>query len=167
MTAALYSDYMKELNGLFEEIDTRLENFRTLDVHIELAHRGMLFVYETRKKMGQTDSIYYARMARTGTNKQVSQMAAYDAVTAFMRFGQFMALTGQGDDVAPVDREYPSCAFAIAYRKTGMEKATSMKMIFLGFTSDADALANAEILKADVALIGTRPFLSDRVWEWK
>ena len=166
MTAADYADYMQDLRALLEEIDTRPENFRTLDVHIELAHKGMLFVYETRKKMGETDSIYYARMARTGANKQVSQKTAYDAIAAFTRLNQFVALTGANNDASPID-DHPSCAFSIEFRRTGMEKKTSTRMIFLGFTNIADARTYSESAEGDERLISDRPFRSDRVWEWK
>lgn len=159
MPAALYSDYIDDLRGLFEEIDNSPDNFRTFDVHIELAHKGMLFVYEIRKKKGQTDSIYYARMASTGASKQISQKTAYDAVVAFMRHGQFIALTGEQSEMA----EFPSCAAAISYRKTGMPDTRSMKMIFLGFAGDDEAAA----LGSQFDAVATRPYRSSRVWEWQ
>ena len=166
MPAAFYADYIHDLSALIEQVDTRPDDFRTLDVHIELAHKGMLFVYETTKRKGQTDSIYYARAANTGTSKQISQKTAYEAVHAFMRLGQFIALTGKqatGADATGGREEYPSCAAAISYRKTGMPDTRSMKMIFLGFTEEEQALAHGEA--ADV--VKTRPYSSERVWEWK
>jgi len=170
MTAALFADYVKDLKVLLDEINAVPETFRSFDLHIDLAHKGLLFVYETKRKLGQTDSIYYARMAKTGANKQVSQKTAYDAVSAFFGLGQFVALTGDFADATTgkgvmVESEYPSCAIAFGYRKTGMPKAVSMRMIFLGFTGDADALAHAA--DEPSTLVGTRPFQSERVWEWK
>lgn len=38
-----------------------------------------------------------------------------------------------------------------------------MKMIFLGFASDKQALGYGEA----AGVIGARPYGSDRVWEWK
>lgn len=166
MPAALYSDYMDDLRALIEQIDGRPDDFRTLDVHIELAHKGMLFVYETKKGKGQTDSIYYARMASSGANKQISQKTAFDAVSAFMKLGQFVALTGEktsGDGAIAGREEHPSCAVAISYRKTGMPSKRSMKMIFLGFPDDEAALAQGEA--GDI--VTARPHGSERVWEWK
>lgn len=169
MTAAFFADYMKDLKILLDEIDAAPEKFRSFDLHIDLAHRGLLFVYESRRRQAQTDSIYYARMASTGANKQVSQKTAYDAVSAFFRHGEFLALTGdfsvaagEGDGI---EGDHPSCAIAFTYRRTGMRKAQSMRMIFLGFRSDSDALAHAQA--ASSTLVGARPFQSDRVWEWK
>lgn len=171
MTAALFADCVKDLKILLDEIDAAPENFRSFDLHIDLAHKGLLFVYETKRLRGQTDSIYYARMAKTGVNKQVSQKTAYDAISAFLGLGQFVALTGDfaaatDGKGAAVEGEFPSCAVAFTYRRTGMPKAMSMRMIFLGFGSDAEALAHANAVAA-TSLVSTRPFLSKRIWEWK
>ena len=171
MKAAFFADYVKDLKVLLDEIDAAPENFRSYDLHIDLAHKGLLFVYETKRRLGQTDSIYYARMAKTGVNKQVSQTTAYDAVSAFLSLGQFAALTGDFADAtaaagATVDADYPTCAVAFTYRRTGMAKAASMRMIFLGFGSDSEVLAHAQTAAAST-LVATRPFYSKRVWEWK
>lgn len=170
MTAAFFADYVKDLKILFDAIDATPETFRSFDLHIDLAHKDLLFVYETKRKLGQTDSIYYARMAKTGANKQVSQQTAYQAVSAFFGLAQFVALTAgsaTGGEGAAVDGELPSCAVAFTYRKTGMPKAASMRMIFLGFGSDSDALAHAGSVGGTSTLVATRPFRSERVWEWK
>ncbi|MGA1801467.1 hypothetical protein [Rhizobium sp. HT1-10] len=172
MTAALFADYVTDLKVLLDEIDSTPENFRSFDLHIDLAHKGLLFVYETRRKLGQTDSIYYARMAKTGANKQVSQKTAYDAVSAFLGLGQFLALSGNftgadGAEGTTVEGDYPTCAIAFTYRRTGMPKARSMRLIFLGFSTDEAAVAHAERVADTPTLIDMRPFHSDRVWEWK
>ncbi len=172
MTAALFADYAKDLKVLLDEIDTKPENFRSFDLHIDLAHRGLLFVYETRRQKGQTDSIYYARMAKTGANKQVSQKTAYDAVSAFLGHAQFLALTGdfagaEGAEGTTVEGDYPTCAVAFTYRRTGMEKARSMRMILLGFASDEEAQAHAATVADTPTFASRRPLLSERVWEWK
>jgi hypothetical protein len=169
MTAAFFADYARDLKVLLDEIDATPENFRSFDLHIDLAHKDLLFVYETKRRLGQTDSIYYGRMAKTGANKQLSQKTAYDAVSAFFRLGQFLALTGdfpQAGEGASVDGDHPSCALAFTYRRTGMPKAASMRMIFLGFGSDGEAVAHAQSVSA-ATLVGVRPFRSTRVWEWK
>ncbi|MBO9098173.1 MULTISPECIES: hypothetical protein [unclassified Rhizobium] len=172
MTAAFFADYAKDLKVLLDEIDTAPENFRSFDLHIDLAHRGLLFVYETRRKMGQTDSIYYARMAKTGASKQISQKTANDAVSGFFRHGQFLALTGEfagadGAEGTTVEGDHPTCAIAFTYRRTGMEKAMSMRLIFLGFSTDDGAMAYATTVADTPTLAVSRPFRSARVWEWK
>lgn len=172
MTAAFFADYAKDLKVLLDEIDATPENFRSFDLHIDLAHKDLLFVYETKRRLGQTDSIYYARMAKTGANKQLSQKTAYEAVSAFFRLGQFIALTGdfsqaEAGEGASVEGDHPTCAVAFTYRKTGMPKAASMKMIFIGFGSDGEALAHGQRLPAAPILASSRPFRSTRVWEWK
>lgn len=172
MKPALYTDYVKDLQVLFDEIDTTPEKFRSFDLHIDLVHKGMLFVYETRRKLGQTDSIYYARMAKTGASKQVSQKTASDAVAAFFGLGPFVAMTGDLAEAAAgappaVESQYPSCAVAFTYRRTGMEKAVSMKMIFLGLGDENDAPALTAGAANGFTLVDTRPFHAERVWEWK
>lgn len=172
MKAVLFADYVKDLKVLLDEIDTTPGNFRSFDLHIDLAHKGLLFVYETRRKLGQTDSIYYARMAKTGANKQVSQKTAYDAVSAFLGLGEFLALTGNfagadGAEGTVVDGDHPTCAIAFTYRRTGMPKARSMRLIFLGFSTGEAAMAHAQAAADTPTLIEKRPFHSDRVWEWK
>jgi hypothetical protein len=172
MTAALFADYVNDLKILLDKINATPEKFRSFDLHIDLVHKGLLFVYETKRKLGQTDSIYYARMAKTGANKQVSQQTAYGAVSAFFGLAQFLALTGDSGSAqtvegATIDGDHPSCAVAFTYRRTGMPKAASMRMIFLGFGSDGEALAHAESVGQTSTLVGKRPWHSQRVWEWK
>jgi hypothetical protein len=172
MTAALFADCVNDLKILLDEINATPEKFRSFDLHIDLAHKDLLFVYETKRRLGQTDSIYYARMAKTGANKQVSQQTAYGAVSAFFGLAQFLALTAEkgsaeAGEGATIDGDHPSCAVAFTYRRTGMPKAASMRMIFLGFGSEDEALAHAGRVADPSVLVGTRPWHSQRVWEWK
>ena len=67
MMAALYADYVADLRTLFGELDRRPDLFQTFDVRLELAAAGGLVVYETKRRKGQTDSLYYGRTATGAT----------------------------------------------------------------------------------------------------
>ena len=66
MNAALYADYVADLRGLFTELDRHPERFQTFSAHLELAVAGGLVVYETARRKGQTDNLYYGRPAGAG-----------------------------------------------------------------------------------------------------
>lgn len=166
MTPALYADTIADLRTLFAELDGTPELFQTFDVHLELAAAGGVMVYETRRARGLTDSLYYGRSVKSGTNQQVSQATAFAAIDRFLALGQFLALSGKAAQDAVVDADYPHCAVRFAYRKKGHPKARSMRMVFIGFNDDADALAYAEKAKDSAAFVTGRPLKGDLAYEW-
>lgn len=116
---AFYADYIANLRALLSELDRRPERFQTFDVRLELVAGGSLFVYETKRRKGQTDRMYYGRSA-TGASQQISQASAFLAIDRFFSLGQFLALTRvtngrSGSSV--IDTRYPHCAVNFSYRK--------------------------------------------------
>jgi hypothetical protein len=172
MNVALYADYIADLRALFAELDRRPERFQTFDVRLELAAAGSLVVYETKRRKGQTDSLYYGRSAATGQNQQLSQATAFSAIDRFFGLGQFAALTGQmatGSASQPqsVNTEYPHCAVNFSYRKTGQPVARSMLMVFIGFNDEADAFRYVSTLDDPSVFITQRPHYEAKAHEWK
>lgn len=165
---AFYADYIANLRALFSELDRRAERFQTFDVRLELVAGGSLFVYETKRRKGQTDRIYYGRSA-TGASHQISQASAFLAIDRFFSLGQFLALTRvtngrSGSSV--IDTRYPHCAVNFSYRKKGQPVARSMLMVFMGFNDLADAQQYAETTEPSV-LVAERPHYTERCYEWK
>ncbi len=167
MTIALYADYVADLRSLFAELDRSSEQFQTFDVRVELAVAGGLIVYETKRRKGLTDSLFYGRSASTGANQQISQATAFAAIDRFLALGQFIALAGDASQNHAMDAGYPHCAVNFSYRKKGHPKALSMLMVFIGFNDDADALAYAEKAEDISAFVSARPCKGDRAHEWK
>ncbi|ANH08387.1 hypothetical protein [Shinella sp. HZN7] len=166
MNAALYADYVADLRGLFAELDRHPERFQTFGAHLELAVAGGLVVYETTRRKGQTDSLFYGCPAGTGANQQMSQASAFAAIDRFFALGQFVALTGNrkgGDDT--LDAQYPHCAVRFSYRRKGHPAARAMLMVFVGFNDDADALHY--VGGNDPSLfVAERPYRTERAYEW-
>ncbi|QRM57045.1 hypothetical protein [Sinorhizobium sp. BG8] len=163
-----YADYIANLRALFSELDRHPEQFQTFNVRLELVAGGGLFVYETKRRKGQTDSLYYARSA-TGANQQISQASAFSAIDRFFALGEFAALTaeaagGQGADV--IDTLFPHCAVNFSYRKKGQPVARSMLMVFVGFNDTADAERYVET-SGSSAFVSERPHYTERSYEWK
>ncbi|MHA7971220.1 hypothetical protein [Rhizobium sp. CAU 1783] len=175
MTAARYADYVKDLRVLFAELDGQPDLFQTFDLHVELAAAGRLVVYETSRRKGLIDSLYYGRSGPDESNRQIAQKAAFAAIDHFMALGQFLALDGSagamdGDPfqgLTAIGSQYPSCAFRFAYRKKGQPMARSMAMIFVGFNDDQDAVRYAEALPDPSVLVRERPFRTEKLFEWK
>ena len=168
MNAALYADYITELRALFSELDRQPERFQTFDVHLELAAAGNLIVYETKRRKGQSDSLYYGRSAEGGAGQQISQATAFAAIDRFFALSQFVALTGeQSQAAAAVDPRYPHCAVNFSYRKKGQPAARSMLMVFVGLNDEADALAFVSKSDDVSAFVAKRPFHGARAYEWK
>ncbi|MDR6757136.1 hypothetical protein J2Y48_002432 [Mycoplana sp. BE70] len=166
---ALYADYIANLRALFSELDRRPEDFQTFNVRLELAAAGGLIVYETTRRKGQTDSLYYGRSA-AGANQQISQGSAFSAIDRFFALGQFLALTVEtngrkGSSV--IDARYPHCAVNFSYRKKGQPVTRSMLMVFIGFNDEADALQFAAATINSSALVAERPHYMERSYEWK
>ena len=172
MNAAPYADYVADLRALFVELDQHSERFQSFDVRFELAAAGGLVVYETRRRKGQTDSLYYGRTA-TGANQQISQAAAFAAVDRFFALGQFLALAGdggtKGEGPRPraMDAQYPHCAVNFSYRKKGQPAAKAMLMVFIGFNDEADALQYVSASDDPCHVVAERPYRSARAYEWK
>lgn len=171
MKISLYADYVAELKALFSELDRHPERFQTFSAHLELAAAGSLVVYETKRRKGQTDSLYYGRPAEAASNQQISQSSAFAAIDRFFALGQFLALSGEASDQAAgdgsrtIDAQYPHCAVNFSYRKKGQPVARSMLMVFVGFNDDADALQHASAGSA--AFVVERPHRTERSYEWK
>ncbi len=164
MTVALYADYVADLRTLFAELDQHPERFQTLDVRLELAAAGGLVIYETKRRKGQTDSLYYGRATASSPNQQISQATAFAAIDRFFALGQFVALSGAATPA--VDTEFPHCAVNFSYRKKGQPTARSMLMVFVGFNDEADALQY--ISTADPALlVSERPHPAAKSHEWR
>lgn len=163
---AHYADYVADLRILFSDLDNRPELFQTFDVHMELAAAGGLVVYETKRRKGQTDSLYYGRASETAARQQISQATAFAALDRFFALGQFIALSG-GQSERPLDAGYPHCAVNFSYRKKGQSAAKSMLMVFIGFNDEADA--QRYVSQADVpsAFVAERPFRAAKAYEWK
>lgn len=166
MNAALYADYVADLRGLFTELDRHPERFQTFSAHLELAVAGGLVVYETARRKGQTDNLYYGRPAGAGTNQQMSQASAFAAIDRFFALGQFVALTGdsnEGKDT--LDTQYPHCAIRFSYRRKGHPAARAMLMVFVGFNDDADAM-HYVAGHAPSLFVAERPYRTERAHEW-
>lgn len=166
MNAALYADYVVDLRDLFAELDRHPERFQTFDAHLELAVAGGLVVYETTRRKGQIDSLYYGRPAGAGANQQMSQASAFAAIDRFFALGQFVALTGDDKDGdSSLNAQYPHCAVRFSYRRKGHPTARAMLMVFVGFNDDADALHYVD--GNDPSLfVAERPYRTERAYEW-
>lgn len=174
MPAEFYADYMRDLRVLFAELDSEPERFQTYDVHIELAAAGKLVVYETRRRKGQTDSLYYGRSGTDESPRRMTQATAFAAIDHFMGLSQFLAFNGrlerlegaQAAQMLTIGAQYPSCAVRFAYRKKGKPKAKSMFMIFVGLNDDRDAEDYVARIADPTILVETRPLRGDKVHEW-
>ena len=168
MTAALYADYIADLRSLFSELDRSPELFQSLSAHLELAVGGSLVVYETKRRRGQTDSLYYGRPTAGETNRQISQATAFAAIDRFFALGEFVALTGEAGTSGPaLDARYPHCAVNISYRKKGHPAARSMLMVFAGFNDDGDALQFVSNATDQAAFVVERPHRAQKTYEWE
>ena len=168
MNVALYADYLAELRGLFSQLDRHPELFQSYDARLELVAAGGLVVYETKRRKGQADSLYYGRSATAAARQQISQATAFAAIDRFFALGEFVALTGEKDGhVRAVDTQYPHCAVNFSYRKKGQPLARSMLMVFVGFNDEADALAYVSATGGSSVFVAERPFSSARAYEWK
>jgi hypothetical protein len=166
MRVGLYADYVTDLRALFAELDRHPDIFQSFDARLELAAAGGLVVYETKRRKGQTDSLYYGRSAATGANQQISQAASFAAIDRFFALGQFIALTGTGTQTRPLDGQYPHCAVNFSYRKKGQPKARSMLMVFIGLNDEADALAYVAASEDASIFVAERPHRGERAYEW-
>jgi hypothetical protein len=172
MTVALYADYVAGLRALFAELDQHPERFQTFDVRLELAAAGSLVVYETKRRRGQTDSLYYGRSVETGANRQISREAAFAAMDRFFALGQFVALAhapeaGEGGEPSrAVDAQYPHCAVNFSYRGKGQPAARSMLMVFVGFNDEADALHYVSAAGNPSRFVTARPCRAVTFHEW-
>jgi hypothetical protein len=164
MTVSFYADYIAELRTLFAELNNESDLFQTLDVHIELIAAGSLVVYETKRRKGQTDTLFYGRPAEATSNRQISRETASAAITHFLSLGQFIALTGQTRQ--PLEMQYPHCAVNFSYRKKGQSAGRSMLMVFVGFNDDADASAYAASANDPAAFVSARPYHTSKAYEW-
>lgn len=164
MNVALYADYVAELKSLFAELDRYPERFQTYTARFELAAAGNLVVYETRRRKGQTDSLYYGRSGATGANQQISQATAFAAIDRFFALGEFVALTGEaGTDV---DTQYPHCAVNFSYRKKGQPVSRAMLMVFVALNDEADAAQYVTQAADPSAFVIERPWRAEKSYEW-
>mgnify|MGYP001563175053 CR=1 FL=1 len=166
MPVALYADYIADLKTLFSELDRHSDRFQSLDVRLELAAAGSLVVYETKRRKGQTDSLFYGRSAATGANQRISQATAFAAIDRFFALGAFIAFSGEGSEEA-VHTDYPHCAVNFSYRKKGQAAAKSMLMVFIGFNDEADALRYVSASGGPSGFVMERPFRTERFHEWR
>ncbi len=170
MTVALYADYIVDLRTLFSELDSSPELFQSVAVHLELAVAGSLVVYETKRRKGQTDSLFYGRPTVADANRQISQATAFAAIDRFLSLGQFIALTTEANGAASgrtLDAGYPHCAVNFSYRKKGQPSARSMLMVFVGFNDEADALQYVSAAEDRSAFVMERPCRGAKAYEWK
>ncbi len=171
MSIAFYADYVSDLRILLTELDSEPERFQTFDARLELAVPGGLIVYETRRRKGQTDSLYYGRSSDNAANQRISQAAAFSAIDRFLALGQFVALAGDtafaDEQRRPIDPQYPHCAVNFSYRKKGHPSARSMLMVFIGLNDETDALGYAETIAGPNELVQERPHHSARFHEWR
>ena len=173
MPVEFYADYVRPLRALLAELDRHPERFQTYEVHIELAASGKLVVYETKRRKGQTDSLYYGRSGPGESPRQIAQATAFAAIDHFMTLSQFLAFNGKlenlkGEDAAQsltIGSQYPSCAVSFAYRKKGQPKARAMFMIFVGFNDDHDAEQYIAKIADPSILAESRPLRGDKVYE--
>ncbi len=70
MTSAFYADYIADLQTLLEQVDGASDHLQTFDVHIELAAAGSLIVYESKRRKGLTDSLFYGRPKGSASNRR-------------------------------------------------------------------------------------------------
>ncbi|OQP86500.1 hypothetical protein BTR14_10835 [Rhizobium rhizosphaerae] len=166
MSPAFYADTIADLRRLFTEIDRAPETVQTCALRFELAAADALVVYETTRRKGLTDSLFYGRPAGAEAQQTIPQVAAFAAIDRFLALGQFLALTGEGEAGKPLDKRYPHCAVSITYRRKGQPKARAMRMVFIGFNDDADALAYGEGAD-DGALVIHRPHVTAKAFEWR
>lgn len=164
MAVAEYADYVAELRTLFAALDRDADPFQTFDVRLELAAVGSLVVYETKRRKGQTDSLYYGRAAGGDANRQLPQATAFAALDRFLALGAFVALTGEGTQA--LDARYPHLAVNFSYRRKGQPAARSMLMVFVGFNDEADAAQYVASAAAET-LVAERPYRSAKAYEWK
>lgn len=167
MTPAFYADYVANLRALFQDLDQSTEQYQTFEVHIELAAAGSLIVYESKRRKGLTDSLFYGRAKDGASNQKISQATAFKAIDRFFSLGQFLALTDDASDAPRLNEEFPHCAVKFSYRKKGHPKTRSTVMVFIGFNDDADALNHAQSGNANATLVATRPLQGKHVYEWK
>ncbi|GMB79821.1 hypothetical protein NN6n1_06030 [Shinella zoogloeoides] len=165
MNVAFYADYIADLRTLFTDLDSRPEGFQTFDVRLELAVAGGLVVYETKRRKGQTDSLFYGRPAVDSANQQMSRAAAFAAVDRFLALGQFVALTDASSET--LDARYPHCAVNFSYRRKGQPAARSMLMVFAGFNDDGDARQFVSNATDQIAFVAERPHRAQKTYEWK
>ncbi|OLP59866.1 hypothetical protein BJF93_09660 [Xaviernesmea oryzae] len=165
MAIAFYGDYVAALRDLVSALDRSPEEFQTYDLRLELAAAGALVVYETKRRKGLVDSLFYGRPLGAEANQRMSQAAAFAAIDRFLGLGQFLALTG--DNAEAIDAGYPHCAVNISYRKKGQPKAQSMLMVFIGFNDDQDAQAYAQSHAERTTLVEIRPFRGKKAYEWR
>ncbi|RFZ87432.1 hypothetical protein D0Y60_11695 [Shinella sp. WSJ-2] len=165
MPVSFYADAIAELRTLFAQLDRNPDLFQTFDMRLELAAAGSLVVYETKRRKGQTDSLYYGRPSADDANRQISQAAAFAAIDRFFALGQFIALTGEAAQA--LDTQYPHCAVNFSYRKKGHPAARSMLMVFVGFNDEADAAEYVAKAENSAAFISERPYKSAKAYEWK
>ncbi len=174
MPVEFYADYVRPLRALLAELDQHPERFQTYDVHIELAASGKLIVYETKRRKGQTDSLYYGRSGPGDSPRQIAQATAFATIDHFMALDQFLAFNGNLENLKgegavealTIGSQYPSCAVRFAYRKKGQAKAMSMFMIFVGFNDDQDADEYVAKIAHPSILVDSRPLRADKVYEW-
>lgn len=167
MTSAFYADYIADLQTLLEQVDGASDHLQTFDVHIELAAAGSLIVYESKRRKGLTDSLFYGRPKGSASNQKISQATAFNAVSRFFSLGQFLALTDKASEALRLNDDFPHCAVKFSFRKKGNPKAQSMVMVFIGFNDDADALAYAQSIDPPDMLVTARPYQGKRAHEWK
>lgn len=165
MTVSLYADYIADLRILFTELDRSPDLFQSVDMCLELAAGGSLVVYETKRRKGQTDSLYYGRPTAGDNNRQISQATAFAAIDRFFSLGHFVALTGEATQT--LDTQYPHCAVNFSYRKKGHPAARAMLMVFVGFNDEADALQYIATIDNPSAFVSERPYRAGKAYEWK
>jgi hypothetical protein len=165
MTVSFYADYIAELRTLFAELNDDSDLFQTFHVHIELVAAGSLVVYETKRRKGQTDNLFYGRPAQTTSNRQISRETAAAAINHFFSLGQFIALTGTTGQ--PLEMQYPHCAINFSYRKKGHPAERAMLMVFVGFNDDTDASDYAGSANDAAAFVCARPYHTPKAYEWK
>lgn len=166
MPVALYAEYIADLKTLFSELDRHSDRFQSFDVRMELAAAGSLVVYETKRRKGQTDSLFYGRSAATGANQQISQAVAFAAIDRFFALGAFVALSGENREEA-MHTDYPHCAVNFSYRKKGQPTARSMLMVFVGFNDEADAERYVSASGEASGFVTERPCRTGRFHEWR
>lgn len=175
MSAAFYRDYVVDLKARIDDLHTDPGSYQTYDLTMELLAQKNLISYAMSRKQGQVDSLFYRRDTASGQGTQMSQETAYRVFSGFFGLGQFLASTGRANGLGEeafaqtltAGWEYPTCAVQFAYRKKGQPRGASMKMLFVGLNGDADAATFEAKLTQPELLIGTRPFSTKLLWEWK
>lgn len=162
MTASFYADYVRDVAKVFADLHEQPARFQSYEVHIELKVADTLVVYDTKRRRGVVDSIYYTR--RPAGDHQISPDTAYKNISAFFKLGQHIGLSGE--PMVELVGDYPFLAMNIAFRRLGGVRTRSTKMILVGLNDDADAMRYAAFLP-EKALISQRPYRSSIVWEWE